>query len=96
VDLFLWGRYKYMEFAFLKERLERFLAIIPESFKIADDIQKSPKGLTVVIERDKSGKNQWVKPEHVKKASPEDGVKTDSEEMKEESETAEVKEHETQ
>ena len=96
VDLFLRGRYKYMEFAFLKERLERFLAIIPESFKIADDIQKSPKGLTVVIERDKSGKNQWVKPEHVKKASPEDGVKTDSEEMKEESETAEVKEHETQ
>ena len=26
VDLFLWGRYKYMEFEFLKERLERFLA----------------------------------------------------------------------
>ena len=25
VDLFLWGRYKYMEFAFLKERLERVL-----------------------------------------------------------------------
>ena len=25
VDLFLWGRYKYMEPAFLKERLERFL-----------------------------------------------------------------------
>jgi len=24
VDLFLWGRYKYMEFEFLKERLERF------------------------------------------------------------------------
>lgn len=58
IDLFLWGRYKYMEFAFLKERLGRFLAIIPESFKIADEIQKSPKGLTVVIERDKSGKKQ--------------------------------------
>ncbi len=58
IDLFLWGRYKYMEFEFLKERLERFLAIIPESFKIADDIKKSPKGLSVVIERDKSGK-RW-------------------------------------
>jgi|SRR3989344_3763351 len=59
VDLFLWGRYKYMEFNFLKGRLERFLAIIPESFKIADDIKKGPKGLSVVIERDKSGK-RWV------------------------------------
>lgn len=51
VDLFLWGRYKYMEFAFLKERLERFLKIIPEEFKISDAITKSPKGLTSVIER---------------------------------------------
>ncbi|MEI6864172.1 MAG: translation initiation factor IF-3 [Candidatus Adlerbacteria bacterium] len=51
VDLFLWGRYKYMEFAFLKERLERFLKIIPEEYKISDPITKSPKGLTTVIER---------------------------------------------
>lgn len=58
VDLFLWGRYKYMEFNFLKERLERFLAIIPESYKIAEPIQKSPKGLSVTLERDKSGKKQ--------------------------------------
>ncbi len=58
IDLFLWGRYKYMEPSFLKERLERFLAIIPESYKIADDIKKSPKGLTVVIEPDKSGKKK--------------------------------------
>ena len=56
VDLFLWGRYKYMDFKFLKDRLERFLAIIPESFKIADIIKKSPKGLTTVIELDKTGK----------------------------------------
>lgn len=56
VDLFLWGRYKYMEFSFLKERLERFLAIIPESYKIAEPIQKSPKGLSVALERDKTGK----------------------------------------
>lgn len=58
IDLFLWGRYKYMEFGFLKERLERFLAIIPESYKIADEIKKSPKGLSVVVEIDKSGKKQ--------------------------------------
>lgn len=56
VDLFLWGRYKYMEFNFLRERLERFLAIIPESYKVAEEIQKSPKGLSVVLERDPSKK----------------------------------------
>ena len=51
VDLFLWGRYKYMEFAFLKERLERFLKLIPAEYKIADPITKSPKGLSTTIER---------------------------------------------
>lgn len=51
VDLFLWGRYKYMEFNFLKERLERFLKTIPAEYKIADPIAKGPKGLTCVIER---------------------------------------------
>ncbi|HWO07603.1 MAG TPA: translation initiation factor IF-3 [Candidatus Paceibacterota bacterium] len=66
VDLFLWGRYKYMEFSFLKERLERFLAIIPESYKIAEPIQKSPKGLSVTLERDKSGKKPAApRQEHV-------------------------------
>ncbi|MDO8435269.1 MAG: translation initiation factor IF-3 [bacterium] len=56
IDLFLWGRYKYMEFNFLKERLERFLAIIPEAYKVAEPIQKSPKGLAVALERDPSKK----------------------------------------
>src|SRR4029077_3168893 len=67
IDLFLWGRYKYMEFNFLKERLERFLAVIPENFKMAEAIQKSPKGLSVVIERDasKGPKNAVQKKERV-------------------------------
>lgn len=51
VDLFLWGRYKYMEADFLKERLERFLKIIPAEYKIADEMKKSPKGWTTTIER---------------------------------------------
>ncbi len=51
VDLFLWGRYKYMEFPFLKERLERFLKLIPEEYKLSDPIAKGPKGLTCVIEK---------------------------------------------
>jgi translation initiation factor IF-3 len=61
VDLFLWGRYKYMEFEFLKERLERFLVVISEPFKIAEAIQKGPKGLSVSIERDLSKKSPQPK-----------------------------------
>lgn len=68
IDLFLWGRYKYMEFNFLKERLERFLAIIPEGFKIAEEIKKSPKGLAVSIERDLSKKAQAARPQETKGA----------------------------
>lgn len=51
VDLFLWGRYKGMEEAFLKERLERFLKLIPAEYKIADPIKRSPKGFTATVER---------------------------------------------
>jgi translation initiation factor IF-3 len=51
IDLFLWGRYKYMEFGFLKERLERFLKLISTPYKIADEIKKSPKGLSVTVEK---------------------------------------------
>ncbi len=51
VDLFLKGRYKYMEFDFLKGKLEDFLEIIMIPFKIADPIKKSPKGLSCTIER---------------------------------------------
>ena len=64
IDLFLWGRYKYMEFNFLKERLERFLEIIEESYKIADEIKKSPKGLSVVLESvGKKGPQKVIKSE---------------------------------
>lgn len=51
VDLFLWGRYKYMEANFLKERLDRFVKTIPAEYKIADPMKKSPKGWTVTLER---------------------------------------------
>lgn len=61
VDLFLWGRYKYMEPNFLKERLERFLKIIPADYKIADPIKKSPKGFTATLEKVAGAKAQKVK-----------------------------------
>lgn len=58
VDLFLWGRYKYMEAEFLKERLDRFLKIIPAEYKIADPMKKSPKGWTTTLERLPGAKKQ--------------------------------------
>ena len=57
VELFLKGRYKYMDEAFLKTKLEEFLKVIPHAFKIADPIRKVPKGFAAVIERDSAKKN---------------------------------------
>lgn len=51
IDLFLTGRSKYMEFKFLKERLERILKLITVEYTIADEPKKGPKGLTTMIEK---------------------------------------------
>ncbi len=51
-ELFLKGRYKGMNEEFLKDRLEKFIALIPYAHKIAEPIAKSPKGYAGVIERD--------------------------------------------
>lgn len=67
-DLFLSGRYKYMEEAFLKDRLERFLKIIPIEYKIADPIKKGPKGYTVTLERE--GKAKFEPGKELEAAKP--------------------------
>jgi len=51
LDLFLPGRSKYMEVKFLEERLDRILRLVAEEYKVAEEPKKSPKGLTIVIER---------------------------------------------
>lgn len=51
VELFLKGRYKYMDPAFLRERLNRFVLMVPEEYKIAEAMQRGPKGFFIVIER---------------------------------------------
>ena len=51
IDLFLPGRTKYMDMKFLKDRMERILKLITEEYKIADEAKKSPKGLSIVIEK---------------------------------------------
>ncbi len=53
VDLFLPGRSKYLDKDFLKERLDRILRLVSVPFKITEDAKKGPKGLSMVIERDK-------------------------------------------
>lgn len=53
IDLFLPGRTKYMDQAFLKERMERIFKLIPENFKVTEEPKKSLKGLTAVIEKAK-------------------------------------------
>ena len=51
IDLFLPGRTKYMDIKFLEERMARVLKLITEQYKIADPAKKSPKGLSVIIEK---------------------------------------------
>ena len=51
IDLFLPGRTKYMDIKFLKERMDRVLKLITEDYKIADEAKKSPKGLSILIEK---------------------------------------------
>jgi translation initiation factor IF-3 len=51
IDLFLPGRTKYMNEGFLRERMDRVLKLITQEFKVADPIKKSPKGLSVIIEK---------------------------------------------
>jgi translation initiation factor IF-3 len=51
IDLFLPGRTKYMDMNFLKERIERVLKLITEEHKVAGPAVKSPKGLSIIIEK---------------------------------------------
>ena len=53
IDLFLAGRYKYMDRNFLTTKLQKFLQLIPGNYEMVEDIQKSPKGLTAIIEPQK-------------------------------------------
>lgn len=52
MELFLKGRYKGMEEAFLKARLEKFMLLIPYPYRIAEPITKAPKGFAAILERD--------------------------------------------
>jgi translation initiation factor IF-3 len=51
LDLFLPGRAKYLDQNFLKERMERLLKLVSVNYKIATPPTKSPKGMTVIVEK---------------------------------------------
>lgn len=51
IDLFLPGRTKYMDKKFLEERFNRLMKFVTEPYKIVQNPLKSPKGLTMVIDK---------------------------------------------
>ena len=53
IDLILKGRMKYMEESFLRERMDRILAVIPAEYKIAEPLKKIPKAMMIVLEKAK-------------------------------------------
>lgn len=55
INLFLSGRSKYLDKAFLRERLERILRLLTEEYRLAEPIGSGPKGLTTLVEK---GKNE--------------------------------------
>lgn len=52
-ELFLRGREKYLAREFLKERLERVLNLISEDYKVLQDVKKGPRGIFVIIEKNR-------------------------------------------
>lgn len=67
-ELFLKGRYKGMEEAFLKDRLEKFLLRIPYAYRVAEAVARSPKGFAGVIERDQAAQAKREKAEKAESA----------------------------
>ena len=51
MDLFLPGRTKYLDEKFLRERMDRLLKLLTVDFNIAAPAMKSPKGMTIMIEK---------------------------------------------
>lgn len=52
IDFMLRGRAKYLDRAFIQQRLDVFLKLIPTKFKITTPPQKGPRGLSLIIEKE--------------------------------------------
>ena len=50
IEMQLKGRSRGLDEAFLRERLDRLLAVIPAQYKIAEPLKRLPKCMTIVLE----------------------------------------------
>jgi len=55
-ELYLRGRAKYMDKAFLHSRLGNVLEMIETEYKVVDDYKPSPKGIAILVEPAKKKK----------------------------------------
>lgn len=53
IDMVLRGREKYLDSAFLGERLKRILKFVTEEYKVAQESKKAPRGINIIIEKKK-------------------------------------------
>ena len=53
INLFLRGREKGMDEGVLKSKLSQFTELIPEPYAIIENIRKSPKGYSILIQPSK-------------------------------------------
>lgn len=53
IDLVLRGRARFLNKEFTNERLNRVLHFIKEKYRIADGPKSNPRGLSIIIEREK-------------------------------------------
>jgi translation initiation factor IF-3 len=70
-ELFLKGRYKGMDEAFLKTRLEKFLNLIPYPYRVAEPVARAPKGFAAIVERDPKAAAPGAAPKKEEVVSPE-------------------------
>ena len=53
IDFILKGRAKYLDRNFIQSRLATFLALVTVPFRKTSEPKKGPRGLTLVLEKDK-------------------------------------------
>ncbi len=53
IELYLQGRSKYVDKAFLHERIRKFLTYITTPYSIVDGFKEAPKGISLIIEKNK-------------------------------------------
>jgi len=53
IDMILRGRAKAIDKNFVKERIKNLLNLINRKYKVSDDLKSTPRGLSMIIEKEK-------------------------------------------